>query len=88
MDNLRKVRARGASVKPACLIVEPLQCSKLFVAAEPGPRNRGLQHSDRLVVNRKRDRKGMAVLTAMSERKPRRVGKPVGRAMDDFGDHR
>ena len=30
----------------------------------------------------------MPVLAAMGERKPRRVGKPVGRAMDDLGDHR
>jgi hypothetical protein len=78
MDKLRKVRARGASFKPACLIVEPLQYSKLFLAAEPGLRNSGLQHPDRLIVNRERDWKGMPVLAAMSEGKPRRVSEPVG----------
>ena len=73
MDNLRKVRARGASVKPACLIVEPLQCSKLFLAAEPGLRNRGLQHPDRLVVNREKDREGMPVLATSAGL----ISKPV-----------
>ena len=67
MDKLRKVQARGASFKPAYLIFEPLQCSELFLAAEPGLRNRGLQHPDRLIVNRERDRKGMPVLVALAQ---------------------
>jgi hypothetical protein len=41
---LREVRARGALFEPACLIVETLQCSKLFLAAEAGLRNCGLQY--------------------------------------------
>jgi hypothetical protein len=32
--------------------------------------------------------KGMPVLAAMGDRKPRWVREPVGRAMDDLGDHR
>jgi hypothetical protein len=38
IDMLRKVRARGASFEPACLIVETLQCSQLCLAAEVGLR--------------------------------------------------
>ena len=54
--------AANRNQKTACLIVEPLQCGKLFLAAKPGLRNRGLQHPDRLIVDRDRHRKGMAVL--------------------------
>jgi hypothetical protein len=63
---LRKVRARGASFEPACLIVETLQCSQLCLAAEAGLRNCGLQHPDRLIVNPERHRKVVPVLAAMS----------------------
>ena len=80
--------AGRVAFQPARLVVEALQCSKLFLAAEPGFRHRGFQHADRLVVYRDRHRKGVTVLPAMGERKPSRVGKPVGRAVDDLGDHR
>jgi hypothetical protein len=87
VDKLCKGGTGGEAFEPPCLIVEPLQRSKLLLAAEPGLRNRGLQHPDCLIVNREGDWKGMPVLAAMSEGKPRRVSKPVGGAMDDLGDH-
>ena len=87
-EYLRKGRASGAAFEPARLIIETLQCGKLLLTAEPGLGNRRFQNSDRLVVDRDRHWEGMPVLAAMSHRKPRRVGKPVGCAMDDLGDHR
>jgi hypothetical protein len=39
-------------------------------SAEPGVRNRSLQHPDRLAVDRSRHRKAMPVLAAMGDGKP------------------
>src|SRR6516165_2336953 len=87
-EHPRKGRASGAAFEPARLIIEALQCGKLLLTAEPGLRNRRFQNSDRLVVHRDRHWEGMPVLAAMGHRKPCRVGKPVGCAMNDLGDHR
>src|SRR6516162_11964786 len=73
IDKLCKGWAGRVAFQPARLVVEALQCSKLFLAAEPGFRHRGFQHADRLVVYRDRHRKGVTVLPAMGERKPSRV---------------
>jgi len=88
IEHLRKGWAGDAAFEPAHLVVETLQCGELFLTPEPGLRNRRFQHPDRLVVNDDRHRKGMPVFAVVRDGKPRRVGKPVGRAMDDFGDHR
>src|SRR6516165_1687461 len=87
LEHLRKGRASGAAFKPARLIIETLQCGKLLLTAEPGLRNRCFQNSDGLVVDHDRHWERMPVLAAMGHRKPRRVSKPVGCAMDDLGDH-
>jgi hypothetical protein len=88
IEHVRKGWASGAAFQPARLIIQTLQCGKLFLAAEPSLCNRSLQHPDRLIIDRDRHRKGVPVLAAMSDRKPRRVGKAVERAMDDLCDHR
>src|SRR5688572_32690092 len=46
------------------------------------------EESERFVVGFQRHRKRVSILAAVRERKPRRVGEPAGRAMDDFGDER
>src|SRR6516162_4403836 len=83
-EYLRKGRASGAAFEPARLIIETLQCGKLLLTAAPGLGNRRFQNSDRLVVHRDRHWEGMPVLAAIGHRKPRRVGKPVGCAMNDL----
>jgi len=88
IEQLRKGWTGGAAVKPARLIVEAPQRSEFFFAAKPGLRDRRFQDPDRLVIDPDRHRKGMAVLAAVGEREARRVGKPIGRAVDDLGDHR
>jgi hypothetical protein len=70
------------------LIVEPLERLHLLVAAEPGFLYSRLQNADRFIIDLDRHRKGMAVLAAMRERKPRRVLETVGRAMHHLGHHR
>ena len=84
IEHRTKGWAGGAAFQPARLIIETLQCGKLFRAAEPSLRNRSLQHPDRLVIDRDRHRKRVPVLAAMRDRKARRVGKAVGRAMDGW----
>jgi len=46
------------------------------------------QHRKRLVVNLERHREWMAVLAAMREREPRRIGESGGRTVHHFRDER
>jgi hypothetical protein len=47
IEHLRKGRASDVAFEQARLIIEALQCGKLFLAAESGLRNRRFQHPDR-----------------------------------------
>jgi hypothetical protein len=88
IEHVRIARTGDMAFELASLFVETHQHGKLLLAAEPGLCNRHFRHPYRLVVDRDRHRKGVPVLAAMGERKPRRVGKALGRAVDDLGDHR
>ena len=61
-----------AMIELARLIVGAVQCGKLALAAEPGVRNRSLQHPDRLAIDRSRHRKGYRSLPPWAmENRPR-----------------
>ena len=87
-DQIRQGRSGRASFDPSGLVVEPLDRSEDVVPPEPGLLHRRLHDLDRLVIDPERDREGMAVLAAMGERKARRIGETVRRAVNDFGHHR
>ena len=87
-DQIRQGRSGRASFDPPGLVVEPLDRSEDVVPPEPGLLHRRLHDVDRLVIDPERDREGMAVLAAMGERKARRIGETVRRAVNDFGHHR
>ncbi len=71
----------------AGLSIEPLQRSKLLLAAKPGLLHSRLQDANGFVINLDRNGIGVPVLAAMGERKPRGIGKAERRAVNDLGHH-
>jgi hypothetical protein len=64
--------------EPSGLVVEALQCGQFLLGAEPALRHGRLRHPNRLIVDRDWHRERMSVVVAVGERRPRRIGKPVG----------
>ena len=68
IQQLRKGWAGSSAFESVRLVVKTVQRAKLLLAAEPGPCSCGLQHPDRLIANRERDRKGMAAMRCFAQR--------------------
>lgn len=76
-----------SALELARLIVETLELLHGFIAPELGVLHCRFQNADRLVVDLDRYGIRTAVLTAVRQRKTRRVLEAVWRAVHDLGDH-